>query len=119
METTRNGSQETKKETVIDFDFRIEATSTVLQMYDPNDGGGEESLNKPFRRLVVVQDRDGVDTYRGGRWRSQGKFKGTMAVTGNAEGYLESGEGIMQRLDEPTLREWCERFHKNRAAVKS
>src|SRR5436190_17348786 len=72
-QTKWNGSQGTTKETVFDFDFRIEATSTVLQMYDPSDGEGEESLNKPFRRLVVVQDRDGLDTYRGGRCKSKGR----------------------------------------------
>lgn len=118
MRTRWNGNQGTTKETVIDFDFRIEATSTALRMYDPDDGGGEETLNQPFRRLVVAQDRDGVKTYRGGRCKSKGKFKGKTNVGGDVEGY-QSGAGTMLGLNEPTLREWCERFHRNRAAVKS
>ncbi|EEH19507.1 hypothetical protein PABG_01826 [Paracoccidioides brasiliensis Pb03] len=102
------------KDTVVDFDFRINCVGSVLPDVD--------QLGDRCRFVEVVQDNDGRKKYRGGRLKSKGgsknKKQDRVAGTGtNAD--LEEGQGLTAGSDGPDLEEWCRRFCNDKAGVKS
>ncbi|KAL2835587.1 hypothetical protein BJY01DRAFT_252547, partial [Aspergillus pseudoustus] len=122
---SRKSGNETKTETVTDFDFRIDLTRTLLRLC-PN---GLTPPDSNWSYTAVVSDNDGMKAYRGGRWktRQSGKTAGRIALlVGDGDGHgdedadegarlmdLENGEAM------PGLKGWCERYCSDPASVKS
>lgn len=101
----RSGDKHTSDETVTDFDFLIDGSTTILP---PVSG-----LNTPQRTVKVIQDNDGVSAYRGGR------FKSTSSGRCNSKGVENTLESGHLTGDVPTLEEWCRRFCNEKSSIKS
>lgn len=104
---TRRQGQETKRQPVVDFDFKLDLTRSLLPAGDPGE----------WREFHVVRDGDGERAFRGGRWpshsRTDAKPKGRMDLEQADEAVLDATAGT------PTLMGWCERFCHDPAPVKS
>ncbi|KLJ06683.1 hypothetical protein EMPG_17821 [Blastomyces silverae] len=114
--TTKNSgaNKGSNKETVVDFDFRINCINSVLP--DVYSDGNRS------RFVEIVKDLDGRKAYRGGRFKSKGVNKkgGSAGVAGaNASPDLEESMGLTASNDGPDLEEWCKRFCEDKAGVKS
>ncbi|KAJ0419568.1 major facilitator superfamily domain-containing protein [Aspergillus carlsbadensis] len=126
---SRKSGNETKSETVTDFDFRIDLTRTLLRLC-PN---GEAAPDRNWSYTAVISDGDGLKAYRGTRCKTR-KSKariGRIALPerdGDAQSVVDGGEG--ERLMEidadlengeamPGIRGWCERYCSDPASVKS
>ncbi|KAL3439702.1 major facilitator superfamily domain-containing protein, partial [Aspergillus insuetus] len=126
---SRKSGNETKSETVTDFDFRIDLTRTLLRLC-PN---GEAAPDSNWSYTAVISDNDGLKAYRGTRWKTRkSKTKiGRIALPerdGDAQSVVDGGEG--ERLMDidvdlengeamPGLKGWCERYCNDPASVKS
>ncbi|PGH09174.1 hypothetical protein GX51_00928 [Blastomyces parvus] len=111
--TTKNsGSNKgSNKETVTDFDFRINCINSVLpDVY---------SAGHRARFVEIVQDQDGKKAYRGGRFKSKGANKKRGTSGANAGPDLEEAEGLTAGSGGPDVEEWCRRFCEDKAGVKS
>jgi hypothetical protein len=127
-ESRKNGN-ETKSETVTDFDFRIDLTRTLLRLC-PN---GEAAPDSNWSYTAVISDNDGLKAYRGTRWKTRkSKAKiGRIALPerdGDVQSVVDGGEGErLMALDVdlengeamPGLKGWCERYCNDPASVKS
>ncbi|KAK2740519.1 hypothetical protein FQN55_008862 [Onygenales sp. PD_40] len=111
------GESRTTRDTVVDFDFRINCAGSVLPESSLWFGEGESWV-----KVDVVRDGDGERAWRGGRLRSRGRGKTRVRVTGEAEG---EGEGDVEEgwplnpEQGPGLEEWCRRFCEDKAGVRS
>ncbi|CEL08211.1 hypothetical protein ASPCAL11362 [Aspergillus calidoustus] len=126
---SRKSGNETKSETVTDFDFRIDLTRTLLRLC-PN---GEAAPDSNWSYTAVISDNDGLKAYRGTRWKTRkSKTKiGRIALPerdGDAQSVVDSDEGNrLMAIDVdlengeamPGLRGWCERYCNDPASVKS
>ncbi|KAL3482069.1 hypothetical protein BJX99DRAFT_252787 [Aspergillus californicus] len=109
---SRKSGNETKTETVTDFDFRIDLTRSILRW-------GQDEHSGPTQRwsyTTVVSDYDGQKAYRGTRIPARSKKAGRIALPeGEGERLmdLEAGEDV------PGIKGWCERFCNDPSPVKS
>ena len=119
-----NGKE--KNETVTDFNFRIDGTSTLLWLGDGNspmepmmtdDSGEVARLSYPsgklFRRLHVARPDERV--YRGTRMAVEAP--GKKAVVGGPEGAVMADEDASNASEE--LRKWCYLFCASSAGVRT
>ncbi|KKZ68242.1 hypothetical protein EMCG_06065 [[Emmonsia] crescens] len=114
---TRKNSGSNKgssKDTIVDFDFRIDCLNSVLP--------GLDRVVHECRFVEIVGDDDGKKAYRGGRFKSKGankkKKSGGVAVAG-ADADLEEAQGLTTGSGGPDVEEWCKRFCEDKAGVKS
>ncbi|PGH02531.1 hypothetical protein AJ80_08842 [Polytolypa hystricis UAMH7299] len=112
-----NNNKGSNSETVVDFDFTIDGAGTVLP---GSDTSWDAAKYAPFRFATVVADGDGINAYRGGRFKSTGAKKvasvGGGDVEGNGAAGGAEGEALLPTQD---LMQWCERFCQDKAGVKS
>ncbi|KAK2809473.1 hypothetical protein FQN50_003741 [Emmonsiellopsis sp. PD_5] len=118
-ESSGKGGSSTTRETVVDFDFRINCANSVLPETSLVRGDGESWV-----KVDVVGDGDGERAWRGGRVRSKGRGRTRVSVTGATEGDVEEGQALNaggnQGQDQgPGLEEWCRRFCEDKAGVRS
>ncbi|KAL4869874.1 hypothetical protein BDV12DRAFT_195882 [Aspergillus spectabilis] len=113
---SRKSGNETKTETVTDFNFTIDLTRTILRW-------GRNETSGPSERwsyTTVVSDNDGQKAFRGGRIRRRSKKPGRIALPEGDEGErlmdLENAENMESY---PGLAGWCQRFCNDPAPVKS
>ncbi|EEQ88310.1 hypothetical protein RJZ56_000465 [Blastomyces dermatitidis] len=99
------------KETVVDFDFRINCINSVLP--DVFTSGNRS------RFVEIVQDQDGRKAYRGGRFKSKGANKKRGSSGANPGPDLEEAQGLTADSGGPDLKEWCRRFCEDKSGVKS
>lgn len=114
-DNNKNGSQ---KENVVDFRFRVDLTSVLKRL-------------EGWHTVSVVGDGDGMEAFRGGRWRSteSGVMRGEIHRGADA---IDDGDDVEnaafiqfedqdqdQDGSKPGLMGWCERFCNDPAPVKS
>jgi len=117
-EATPDG-KESKKETVVDFDFQLDLVRTLLKGWDD-----DHELPLPWHEVVVVSDHDGTRTFRGGRCRSRTwkPKKQTRRRNVDREAFIDGEQETLvpaTHSQQSDLLAWCERFCKDPAAVKS
>lgn len=143
--SSNNGKE--RRETVIDFEFRVDLTESLLKGWHLNRGGDDNGVNPCWHYVFVVSDGDGQKVFRGGRWRSlewrerKKKMRSWMGGVsrGHGDGDVErdgyTGEEEEEVLVQPEDEEeqqvsnndvsrrklmvWCERFCNDPAPVKS
>ncbi|OJD23874.1 hypothetical protein ACJ73_04766, partial [Blastomyces percursus] len=112
---TRKNSSSNKggsnKETVVDFDFRINCINSVLP--------DVFTVGNRSRFVEIVQDQDGRKAYRGGRFKSKGVNRKRGRVDPNVRPDPEEAHGLTADSGGPDLEEWCRRFCEDKAGVKS
>ncbi|EAS35720.3 uncharacterized protein CIMG_01074 [Coccidioides immitis RS] len=102
--STKNRDKQSSTQTIIDFDFLIDGSDSVLPPVRCIDG--------VYKVMKVIQDNDGVSAYRGSRFRSTNRnwCKKKRIATALEGGQINIG---------PTLEEWCQRFCSDKSSVKS
>ncbi|CAI7564981.1 unnamed protein product [Penicillium pancosmium] len=106
-----------------DFRFFVDLNSMVLQL-DPNNGEWNNPIN-------VVQDGDGVEAFRGGRytsleWEHSSRLGGLRTnrdlENGDREVEFQSLLGVNENSSDEgdsSLMAWCERFCRDPARIKT
>ena len=117
---TRSSGQDNRTESVVDFNFQIDLTRSMLRW----DDGSRNEAGTRWLDVQVVADGDGQKAFRGARCRSRewrdrrGKRRGHDVEEGRGE-----SEGLVRHAAEdglsPGLLGWCERFCNDPARVKS
>ena len=126
-----NGSHIENKKHVVDFNFSLDLTPTLVWQ-------GPDNCEKGWRDLRVVNDGDGQKAYRGGRCMSRYSPKSASlhvdpvelnSVVDDGGGFNETEEGfaLLSRTQHGSdadnsvrsLMKWCERFCRNNASIKS
>ncbi|EER41548.1 conserved hypothetical protein [Histoplasma capsulatum H143] len=104
----------TTKETVVDFEFRINCLNSVLP-----------DVDRPGRRcrfVDIARIEDWKKTCRGVRLKSKGVHhrsrRAGFAVAGT-DAELEEAQGLTTGSGEPDLEEWCKRYCEDKTRVKS
>ncbi|PLB41594.1 uncharacterized protein BDW47DRAFT_56474 [Aspergillus candidus] len=116
-EHSDSGGSKNNKSKVVDFDFQIDLTRSVIRHGD--------SASR-WTYTSCISDNDGQKAYRGGRWRSSGPSapSGRIALPTDdtelpADTDLESGNNDTETTSEAEIKMWSARFCNDPASVKS
>ncbi|KAL5334167.1 hypothetical protein BJX70DRAFT_30515 [Aspergillus crustosus] len=121
---SRKSGNDTKTESVTDFNFTIDLTRTILR-WGRNETAGP---SQRWSYTTVVSDNDEQKAYRGGRIRTRSQKPGRIALPegdGDGDGDGEEGARLMDLENAedtenyPGLKGWCQRFCNDPSPVKS
>ncbi|KAK2734016.1 hypothetical protein FQN57_001885 [Myotisia sp. PD_48] len=100
------------KDTVTDFDFKIDSSDVVLSATNTRNGQfASTGFDELWRVLSVVRDDDRVSAYRGTRFKSKGNSKSDVSSEDQAR--------LVATQSRETLYTWIERYCQDKSGVKS
>ncbi|KAE8356269.1 hypothetical protein BDV28DRAFT_116475 [Aspergillus coremiiformis] len=113
-ESNNENRNETRTESVVDFDFRIDMANYLI---------GNVDRDPDWHELHVARDGDGEKLYRGGRcpsrkWIPSGRGR-CIKLPSIEDGADTENVGLVEDNEGPDLMGWCERFCQDPSPVKS